>query len=115
MYVWEKGGSVCHTFQLIIGPPAQLTGLAGELILHILVILAGGADPAAAHLSFPDHLHTHTHIQSHTQRWCLVSTYYNPNHLNKRITTSKAQTNLIKTPSDVTLSDIIGAIKSKCF
>ena len=55
------------TFQLLVGPPAQLACLAGELVLHVLVVLTGGADPAAAHLPLPDHLHTHTHAQrAHT-------------------------------------------------
>ena len=46
------------TFQVIIGPPSQLTCLAGKLILDDLIVLACGADPTAAHLALPDHLHT---------------------------------------------------------
>lgn len=54
------------TCQVVVGPPAQLTSLAGELVLNILVVLAGSADPAAAHLTLPDHLHT---TQPRQQRW----------------------------------------------
>lgn len=49
---------VFPTCQKIIGPPSQLTGLTGELILNVLVVLTRGADPTAAHLALPDHLHT---------------------------------------------------------
>jgi len=42
--------------QFLVRPPAELAGLAGELVLDELVVLAGGADPAAAHFSLPDHL-----------------------------------------------------------
>lgn len=45
-----------HTFQFFVRPPAQVTGLARELILDVLVVFAGSADPAAAHLSLPYHL-----------------------------------------------------------
>ena len=48
---------VSPTFQFIIGPPSQLTRLAGELILDDLIVLARGADPTAAHLALPNHLH----------------------------------------------------------
>lgn len=44
------------TLQFFVRPPAQLAGLACELVLDELVVLTGGADPAAAHLSLPDHL-----------------------------------------------------------
>lgn len=44
------------TLQFSVRPPAQLAGLACELVLDVLVVLTGGADPAAAHLSLPDHL-----------------------------------------------------------
>jgi len=37
-------------------PGAQFTGLAGVLVEHDLVLLAGRAGPAAAHLPFTDHL-----------------------------------------------------------
>lgn len=46
------------TCQFVVGPPAELTRFAGELVLNDLVVLAGSADPAAAHLTLPDHLHT---------------------------------------------------------
>ena len=44
------------TFQLSFRPPAQLAGLACELILDVLIVFAGCANPAAAHLALPDHL-----------------------------------------------------------
>lgn len=44
------------TCQFVIRPPAQITGLAGELVLYVLIVLTGSADPAAAYLTFPDHL-----------------------------------------------------------
>lgn len=49
--------SFSPTCQVIVGPPSQLTCLAGELVLNVLVVLACGADPTAAHLALPDHLH----------------------------------------------------------
>lgn len=45
------------TCQVVIGPPSQLACLAGKLILDELIVLARGADPTAAHLALPDHLH----------------------------------------------------------
>lgn len=39
-----------RTLQFFVRPPAQLTGLACELVLHIFIVLAGSAYPAAAHL-----------------------------------------------------------------
>lgn len=48
---------VSPTCQVIIRPPSQLTRLAGKFILDIFVILACGANPAAAHLTLPNHLH----------------------------------------------------------
>lgn len=53
--MWKCVG-LLPTFQLFVGPPAQLTGLACELILDKLVVLTGRADPAATHLSLPDDL-----------------------------------------------------------
>lgn len=53
----KKRSFVSPTFQVIIGPPSQLTCLAGELILNVLIVLTCGADPAAAHLALPNHLH----------------------------------------------------------
>lgn len=53
----RASGSVLLTFQVIVGPPSQLTCLAGELILDVLIVLACGADPAAAHLALPNNLH----------------------------------------------------------
>lgn len=44
------------TCEIVIRPGAQLTGLAGVLIKHKLIFFAGSARPAAAHLSFTDHL-----------------------------------------------------------
>lgn len=44
------------TCQVCTGPPSQLAGLAGELVLHVLILFAGCADPAAAHLSFANDL-----------------------------------------------------------
>jgi hypothetical protein len=41
------------TCELCIGPPPQVTGSAGKLILHKLILFAGCADPAAAHFPFP--------------------------------------------------------------
>lgn len=52
-----KDEPLSPTCQVVVGPPAQLARLAGELVLNVLVVLAGGADPAAAHLALPDHLH----------------------------------------------------------
>lgn len=49
--------SVSPTFQVIIGPPSQLTRLTGKLILDDLIVFACGADPTAAHLALPNHLH----------------------------------------------------------
>lgn len=57
---------ILPTCQVVVGPPAELACLAGELILNKLVVLAGSADPAAAHLTLPDHLHT---TQPRQQRW----------------------------------------------
>lgn len=51
-------GFVCLTFQVVIRPPSQVTGFAGELIQDILIVFACGADPTTAHLAFPDHLRT---------------------------------------------------------
>lgn len=48
------------------GPRAEETGSASVLIEHKLVLLAGSASPAAAHLSFADHLETHTRRHTHT-------------------------------------------------
>lgn len=62
----RKDEQFSPTFQVIVGPPAQLARLAGELVLNVLIVLAGGADPAAAHLALPDHLHA---TQPGRQRW----------------------------------------------
>lgn len=51
------------TSEVIGGPGAEEAGPAGVLVEHKLVVLAGSAGPAAAHLSFTDHLETRTHIQ----------------------------------------------------
>ena len=45
------------TFQFVFRPPAKVADLAGKLIQDVLVVLAGRADPAAAHLPLPDHLY----------------------------------------------------------
>lgn len=62
----RKDEQFSPTFQVVVGPPAQLARLAGELVLNVLIVLAGGADPAAAHLALPDHLHA---TQPGRQRW----------------------------------------------
>lgn len=54
------------------GPRTEETGSASVLIEHKLVLLAGSASPAAAHLSFTDHLETHArtkpaHKHAHTK------------------------------------------------
>lgn len=54
--LWMIRGRSAGTFQFSVWPPSQLTGLACELVLDILVVFAGGADPAAAHFSLPDNL-----------------------------------------------------------
>lgn len=45
-----------QTCQVICRPGAQLTGSAGVLIKHKLIFFTGSARPAAAHLTFTDHL-----------------------------------------------------------
>lgn len=44
------------TFQVVRGPGAKLTGPAGVLVKHILILLTRRARPTAAHLTFPYHL-----------------------------------------------------------
>lgn len=45
-----------HTCEVICRPGAQFTGSAGVLVEHKLVLFTGSARPAAAHLTFTDHL-----------------------------------------------------------
>lgn len=45
-----------QTCEVICGPGAQFTGSAGVLIKHKLVFFTGSARPAAAHLTFTNHL-----------------------------------------------------------
>lgn len=52
----KASGFVSPTCQLVIRPPPQLTRLAGKFILDVLIVLACGANPTAAHLALPDHL-----------------------------------------------------------
>lgn len=56
MYVLELMQNFHSTLQLFIRPPAQLTRLAGELILDIFIIFTGRADPTAANLPLPNDL-----------------------------------------------------------
>ena len=44
------------TFQVVCGPVPELTGTAGVLVKHVLVVFTGRTRPAAAHLTFTDHL-----------------------------------------------------------
>lgn len=44
------------TCEAVVRPRSQLTGTAGVLVGHKLVLFAGRAGPAAAHLAFTDHL-----------------------------------------------------------
>lgn len=44
------------TCEVISRPGAQLTGSAGVLVEHKLIFFTGSARPAAAHLTFTNHL-----------------------------------------------------------
>lgn len=44
------------TCEAVVRPGAQFTGSAGVLVEHKLILFTEGARPAAAHLTFTDHL-----------------------------------------------------------
>ena len=55
--------SVLFTCEIICWPEAKDAGSTSVLIKHKLVLFAGSAGPTAAHLSFADHLETHTVVK----------------------------------------------------
>lgn len=57
------------TGEVVCGPGAENTGPASVLIRHKLILLAGSASPAAAHLSFTDHLETHMQSKVSKLQW----------------------------------------------
>ncbi len=61
------------TCEVISRPGAQFTGSAGVLVEHKLIFFTGGAGPAAAHLTFTDHLEGTECTMSVSSIVCCVS------------------------------------------
>lgn len=72
--VYRHAHTGVFTSEVISGPEAEDTGSTSVLVKHKLVVLAGSASPTAAHLSFTDHLHTHTHVNTQRHTYSHVDT-----------------------------------------